>query len=657
MTEQAWTIRKPPRNLHSFSFLLEGTGISARNARLTYDLIADQQHLRTLLMFTKSRRSQTLSTVLGSANDELERLEERVRYYEGLGRKAVETAKALVNDIYSGSLGDLPNVSVAVHKYGPVPVFVVPDFETPLSLFNNERLARIAIYPAMRSDHNPGSYVSGVSNPFQKLQSYKIQLETMLKRYLEDAGEYCFDIEQHSNLQDFLGNAKKMETVLSESISSKYHDIRKPPTNFPNRSLILKESRELKDHYAHSLIQARMARLFLLYALNRLYSVVGLRSKAPYYLGKLDGLQEASDAAFWAGSFSEARAALPAVKLIGNALRKLRAGDVVEPLSAEETKNALWLRRTIEFAHFTSLVNEKADFRGCGELKPHVFLSHHFTVGTSLALKGAVEDILEKDSRTATELIVVREEEVGKRIRESVRAGIWLSEAVAPIIPAGTKKMGEESESSFRWIAREIEHGKLLRKRIIPFVEKGAETKKVTAHTNDSADFFLCPEACRPKDWKKSIQEIFDEEIFIQFSGDSFPDKELRYRVTQESELVAQTFLKRLIRGLMSQLTEDNCKAIARVHIHTGYPLTRTKLKEIVPGFDSAYTAARKRYFEIGCREYKLIAKHRRRGVHTYSGGLPSLVKAIRPELRPDEVEKVVHDIVSEFVDIDSELR
>src|SRR5262249_51826919 len=150
-----WAIEPSVPRSHAFSFGVQENISGFRDTGfLTYDLRSPEADRRTLLLVTKQRR-RDLSNVLNAHAHNFLELEKEIKQAEALGQRAIEIAKSLVNEIHRGQLNYIPEASVAVHRFGPVPVFIVPEFEQSIVLYGRERTCRIAFYPAMRDHRAP----------------------------------------------------------------------------------------------------------------------------------------------------------------------------------------------------------------------------------------------------------------------------------------------------------------------------------------------------------------------------------------------------------------------------------------------------------------------------------------------------------------------
>jgi len=637
-----WSVEKPQSKDHSFSFLVRSEGTELR-ARLTYDLLSNEENRRTLLLVTKPQ-TLSLSQALGSSNVELLQLEEELRSHEQLGKGAINRAKSAVNAIRDGRL-PVKNITVAVHRFGPVPVYVVPEEPLSLTLFKNPRQCRVAIYPALRNDSNPRNLLTGTSNPAEYLASLNLRLDLMLKRYLEDAGEYCFDLEQHSTQRSRIDAAKKIEDVLGESINKKYRDIINPFPNHPQRARLLRLTREIIEANGYALIQARFARLLVLYCLNIVYAQLGHSSNEAEYLRELGGLSQSIDDIFGRNAYSDARSNLRSILEMEMAVEALRRRVQVEVPPPSEFENLLWLRRVLEFARFTALLRQQRE-KAAVSVSPLIFLSHHFEVGTSLAVKSFLRETLNQ-SRTRARLIEVHEKQVGEPFPEEIRTAIWLSNAVAPVIPAKTEKIGEDRRGGFRWIARELEHGILLKKKILPFVERGADTKPVEEACEDNEAFFLAPEARRGSDWRDEIRQVLNGRVVVMFGP---PDTELETRVAYEAETLADDLVQSTILGLFGFFSDKVQTAIAYAQTTARYPSSRKELDRKISGFSDALEQTNKRCLRLNGEVYRLIESQRIRGVHHYKAGLGRMIRAIRPELSKDEVHAAAKKILAKWL-------
>jgi len=113
-----------------------------------------------------------------------------------------------------------PNVTVAVHKMGPVPVFDT-GMSVKVELHGETVIAQIVAY----HDPRPARSSAGTSVPVYPdellVESLDYDLHVVFQRYHEDVAAQLADIANHANLARALQWTKECEIIIGQSYSTK----------------------------------------------------------------------------------------------------------------------------------------------------------------------------------------------------------------------------------------------------------------------------------------------------------------------------------------------------------------------------------------------------------------------------------------------------
>lgn len=188
---QLFQIIPPFREESAYSYRIRQSGLDV-NAYLTYD-VPNTSDQRSILLVNRSN-----AFISDVHRAEYNRLIERIRESSG----HITGMKNIVNRLVEGEFAKLPNVRVAVHRYGPVPVYVLPESYVIKNMGTSLKV-QIGVYPDLVSQISRPSVnlnLPFLSNTSEFVRSLSVGLGLMFRRYLEDVGEGMFDIEHHLNL-------------------------------------------------------------------------------------------------------------------------------------------------------------------------------------------------------------------------------------------------------------------------------------------------------------------------------------------------------------------------------------------------------------------------------------------------------------------------
>ena len=644
------------------------TGGFWKSAYLTYR-ISDPDPARDLLLMAYS----DFDNGSLSADDRraLDGLWEQIGLYQQAGFGAIGGAKALVNQIASGWRPfPAAAVAVAVHRYGPVPVCLLPQ-EHDVPLYGKTRRVRIALYRDVRGEREAAIKLPAVFNRIQFLQSLRVNLPLTFTRYLEDIGEEFFDIENHCSLGEVFERARNIERVLGESVKSKLEEVwtsagsRK---SGPESQEAKRLGREILTQDTTAVAVATYARLLALFLLNELYEVVGLQDRSSKYRTQINEFGTAF------GRKLEGVGAGSCDKPFELAVELEQLGRVAEQYMSSATivdaKAQLWVQRFIQFGRFVADIRANASVNGSSNRSgamgrrdfrpqlPRVFVSTLSKVPSADVLYAQIERYVSDRHAGRVHLLHVRAQPGGTVLRPVIRSRIWLSTTVRTVIPADPREWGDR-QKDYKWIAREVEHGLLLGKEVVHTIEEGINKDDLRKTFADPDLDYLAPEArVAPDQRVDRLIRSLDEPVWVTFvvkdaRGD-YPPEDVQIAV---DKLVAEAPRRRtdeMIKGYLLLLPPEVLRALPVLRRSAitmtgkaarkdwiGTILEQKGLAEDRKGqakFARLYEGMTDRVLIIDDEDYTIM----RHNKHTqkYDWRLPSILVALRPDASPEDLRQ-----------------
>lgn len=606
-------------NGYKYEFIING---QKGTGYLTYDLM-DNLKTRTLLLTRKTN----------IINDEkvarsFEALQDQIQLYKNKG--SFFTAKEIVNSIYDKEF-NIPHVSVAVHKYGPVPVCVIPEvFDVE---FNGEiRQCRVGIYPYIKKKGSSDNLYGVQMTKIGFLQALKIRLDVMLKRYLEDVGENLFDIENHSDLSAAIKKAKASETVLAESITSKIDLILSTTKGHANQTFyqISNLKNQLIKSYTETIFKARYAKFYAYFFINELYKSTGFSSKD--FKTKFRKLKT-EEADYNATIINDTDLILLRKAITHYEIGKGR--NILEENLAGQT-STLWVKRFIQFASFIHYLKKE------NKNNPHItkiFLSSRFTKSNSQVLKTKLDTLINNYFTNRIQLLAVQENSAGNYVNELVKSRIWLSSATYSAIP--NKNVGSLN-TNFDWIAKEAIYSESLKNKLLFILNK----KQGDSLIHDFKEYlvntksYLAPEARNIKESKDSIVQKIHHKLHARYDTETMDDLVFDRSLIKDIETLMELKVIHIIEAWLNQFSDEVATTILDMNLKLVYPSRISKATNLVFGkkiesslakrkFRRAWVLIKKRKLIIDGKEYPLVVASGKANATTYKQNLPAIIKAL----------------------------
>lgn len=635
----------PPADREScYSYKITHAGLT-RRAYLTYELSPKKLNNRTVLLVQDSG-----SLVPEEYREEYNRLSELLF---GSATSRFQQVKSLVNQVHEGHPA-LPHVKVVVHRFGPVPVLLLPDTYSIENL-GNELKVQVGIMPNVAT----GRSRRDTSPPFtNNKQDYLLSLTTgldvMFKCYFEDVGEGMFDIENYLGLADVFGRARDIEEILGGSINTKLHMVNPSKEVLRNPQgaeqlvgvdLFLKE--------ADWLLTATYARQFALYFLNELYRHIGVRDQSVHYFDSLQRIGDDFNIRMGEQFYQEACERIEPLSTLNNALQAYWEQDY-ERLD-EIQSETFWVGRFLGFARFVATLNRF-------EIPPmagRIFLSysHEFALAELISREMARRASVTLSS--SVRILNTTEYPISRRLRKSA---LWSSDLVVGIIGKHELESDREGKSE-SWIATELQQALVLGKRLSLLIEEGQDVRTLFRFAVDAN-----PLSPVTQPLSKKLIDTLDHIVLPAFSQNlqlnprfmevlaKFGDSTLKAR----HQAILVGFLKQFpapvgrviwqiekIAPYPKNLAKENLAA----HLSKSYPKTYKDTKKAETAIVNAWRAAKSRQLVIDGEAVSLL---RLTGDRRYSGNMGYILRRLRPDLDATEIENWKSDVLRSLQDVRS---
>ncbi len=426
-------------------------------------------------------------------------------------------AKHLANQIYDRPQ-DYPLLDVAVHKFGPVPVFVLPK---PLQILTHkgELPVQIAIYPFKKEKSQIPHYKHPdlpitCCGAYDFRQSMRVRPEVIFQRYFEEAAEDMTDIARQLSTAHALGRGKHIESTMGASVRSKLDVlIPKDQSGISNsRDVETQRQWETFTELAPTLYDAKYSRTFVLYLLNRYYALIGLKSLCPEYLGKL--LQIPAE---FSGKLGEKRVDdLEQASGIFLVLRRYMA--LLEDPSASMSRSSLqanaqelltvagrsrnaWTRQLGEFSAF---LLQAQSFRNENR-RANFFISWPADHAYAENVARQIEERL-KFKQAEAIFLEGHPAQTNASHASKIRVGIWSADAAMAIVP-DTSTVPQSSSADHQWLGIEVDHSLRLSKPVSYAVEHGTDLNAVVSDLGKAAPLYLTSD-WRPPGLNERVRRV-----------------------------------------------------------------------------------------------------------------------------------------------------
>jgi hypothetical protein len=340
-------------------------------------------------------------------------------------------------------------VTVTLSESGPVPAVIFKEVDG----------LKLAIYPDF------------VENDLSRLEGYRYcGLDLLFNHYLEHIGARLHDMEWHRSPAAAAAEADAICEEVRNSILAKCTDICRAAR--PNRRTRRLQSvaRELQDHYRQVLACSRVASYFVLHLISDFRCLIcGFQDSEP--MGAKNPNEIVQESRIDADSDQNLKTLLVAWQSYSNS-----DIDDLQSLAAS-TRNSYgglvseWVQQLVSFSLFIlglRKLSTELTTQGKTLLLPVAFGSLHFDATRAPVVSTTIAGLPSANSNAPLSFLIGTSES-GESIRDIVRQKIFLSDLVMPFIPA--QPASPTRTGDYDWIIREIEHGLLLGKPVMPALE------------------------------------------------------------------------------------------------------------------------------------------------------------------------------------------
>ena len=556
-----------------------------------------------------------------------EALLNQIQLYKNKG--SFHAAKGIVNNIYDKEF-KIPNVSVAVHRFGPIPVCVLPN-QFELEFNGEKRKCNIGIYPYIKRGIRGNKNESLVEiSKFEFLQSLKIRLDVIFKRYLEDVAENFFDIENHSDLPAAIKKAKSSETILSQSITTKIDIILSTTKGNSTQFFydLTETKRDLINNYADTIFKVRYAKYYAYFFINELYKTIGFSSKD--FKNKFRNLKLNEEN--YDSNINDDADLLLLRKSITN-YETGKGRETLEEDLASQT-STLWVKRFIQFSSFIYYINKEQ------ALKPHttkIFLSNRFTKSNSQTLKVKIDGLISNYFSNRVELLAVKENSAGKFINEIVKSRIWLSNATYSVLPQNE----DNAKANFGWIAKEAVYSESLKNKLLFILNKNQD-ESLIGNFKDyviKLDSYLAPEARNIQASKHNIVKKLENKLHAKYDSHNIKDVLLNESLIEDIKSLIELKVLNIVEAWLNQFSDEVSSVILDMNSKLEYPCKISKASVLIfkkenaekekKKFRYVWAQIRKRKLLIDGKEYTLINSIGKGNQTKYKRNLQNVIKVL----------------------------
>lgn len=576
---------------------------------------------------------------------------------------------------------ELPNVGIVVHRFGPVPAYIVPETRHS-TIWDGERIeVEVAVLPRQWEDCLKQA-TGPCDTPAEFVRSLEGNLEPILLRYISDISLMLKSIEERCNCKDAFELCKKIEDKIGASVQTKLDALtpfRKErgqevitanwSNHRPDLTGATRESVLRLNAYSQAsdeFIVGRYLRSAVLYMVNETYRHLGLDSRSLKYVQRLQEIRRQADAMHGDRTFERIIESRPAVQRVFGAIQAYISED--RAYFAERMEEpASWDQRLARYVTFLHHLQE------WGQLSPHfsrVFISkpHHGTVAPKVVHQLQQWFAHEAKAGVERELHVLVIEEGGQvKFKETIKAALWLCDLVICIYPNDCH--------DFRWLARECEHALLLRKSVYTVIQEGvspdairacmrpetilveASDKEAVKKAEDLSLELLAPAAWAKPGRAQNLLAYFNENSFTKFRVDGPGiDPRLETMLLGMQERLLSERKNALIQGYLRQFRRSDRLVYRILEGAAPWPdkIKKAALVEKLqsdPDFDSRHRAgntiqtaairAKERRLGLMCEneENELFSLLHRPQAGYYSGRLRVLLRELRPDYEDGEID------------------
>lgn len=573
---------------------------------------------------------------------------------------------------------DLPHVGVAVHKLGPVPVFLIPDATYETSWNGRKIEVRVAVHPLNQQSGAITAFSPGTATR-ELIDSLAGNLGRIMTRYFGDVAILFEEIEHTADHLLAARHCREIRRAIGESIKTKLDILLPRQSNRSQREddkgviSYLEEfgpdhtrAREVYQANWMSVTLAGYVATIASYLVSKTYQHLGFIDRNADEKADFAALKTGVEDRHGPGAFDEFLHHHSDCVLLKAVLDKYLQGQEIRDDDLVSARTD-WSRQLAQYIRFLSVL---ANWSTAGNV-PRIFFSRpHHGRSTSVAEDHIYRWLVSGAGHTSTEQLahVITAEQAGEgsNIRSAITAGIWQSDAMFCIFPS--------DYSDYRWIVREAEYARLLRKRLYFFIEDAVDTGKirlvlkpevridapeddeVVAVAEDKQLGCLVPSARTPAGRARRLLQSFDEKPYIRFRSGADMDPQVESALQRIWPEIRNARLTCLLLGYLHHFTARELRALAVIEDVAPWPDSLRKaalsksLAEAQPDrFDitlahhaitSLWEKSQRWYVDVkaGAALHQAMSIVQMPQHNRYSGCFERLLAKLKPEQSADEI-------------------
>jgi hypothetical protein len=357
---------------------------------------------------------------------------------------SVSTLKRIVNRYRKKELFSTYPLVIVAHHHGEVPALIIDEV-------NGWKIAlpnRILQLEAHRRSVDIQD-----QEKLEQLFSLDESLPTLFLAYYEQAAYYLQSVFFATDDEQALHFCFRVRTILRKSLRQKIDLIEHCPEHLP---LSCTFAEKLREKYASALKEAQAVDSFAHLIINYIYGFFCIKHRAVDYHARLQELETSN------GLFNDNSIAL--MKACGeNMLNPEADSRFLDRLNAEPPGEE-WLKIIAEISTFVAEIirltaKERLDL-------PRVFLTYHFNVKDSDHFFEITENKITDENWHAS---IIRGRDLGRNIRWSLLARIWISDYHLLFLPRSWERIGggeKKLKDRENWVVLELLYGQLLNKEL-----------------------------------------------------------------------------------------------------------------------------------------------------------------------------------------------
>jgi hypothetical protein len=339
---------------------------------------------------------------------------------------------------------------------------------------------------------------------FNRLLSYENSgVSLLFTHYLEHVGSRLHDIEWHRSPYGALSECIEARREISESILGKITDLYLGLKS--QEAIVRSQAERIVARDRGTIDRIRFASYFVSHLISRFRRIFCLREMDSDYDKRIESICRLADL-----EVSDDND----LRILAQSWRAFVASDArsIEQLSGD-TSVSRWLGQVLSFAVFVLGLE-----RGENEVKtrhlPTVFLSFHFDAQKAAVPARIVEALPERLARASIPVVTsTGVSQFGADFPDVIRQKLFFADLVVPFIPANSSL----EPTSYKWIVKEVEHARLLKKEVVAAVESGASLESVHRCVREVSSNWFSEDARAGEDRGQRVLEVFRDQRWFSF--------------------------------------------------------------------------------------------------------------------------------------------